>query len=268
MTTESQPAESTQSKPEDASRGRSTVEFTYFDLASAIEVANAVKKMGGTSAADWTSVAVKLSMAGDGGGFRQRVMTAKSFNVVDYSRGSITLTDLGSRIVDEQHERAAKVEAFLKVPLYRALLDKLIGQPLPPAAAVERMAEQLGVAPKQKDKARQVFMRSAKQAGFFEISSERLAMPPGATSAGSQRVARGEDSDASIKASRSVGGDGGDGQQPGRLRFEVPIPGKPSAVVMVPDDLDADDWAMLSSMMTTYIERWKKFSTSSKVAAP
>lgn len=265
MTTESQPADSTQSKPEEASRGRSTIEFTYFDLASAVEVAHAVKKMGGTSAADWTSVAVKLSMAGDGGGFRQRVMTAKSFNVVDYARGSIMLTELGSRIVDEQYERAAKVEAFLKVPLYRALFDKLIGQPLPPPAAVERMAEQLGVAPKQKDKARQVFMRSAKQAGFFEISSERLAMPPGATSGSPQRAARSEDSDTSANVARSGGG--GDGQEPGRLRFEVPIPGKPSAVVMVPDDLDADDWAMLSSMMTTYIERWKKFSTNSQGAA-
>lgn len=165
-------------KPDDA-RGRSTIEFPYFDLTSAIEVARAVKNVGGSGAADWTSVAVKLNMAGDGGGFRQRVMTGKSFGLVDYSRGSIELTELGLRIVDPQYDRAAKVDAFLRVPLYKVLFDKLNGQTLPPAAAIERMAEQAGVAPKQKDKARQVFMRSAKQAGFFEISSERLATPPG-----------------------------------------------------------------------------------------
>lgn len=53
-------------------------------------------------------------------------------------------------------------------------------------------------------------------------------------------------------------GGGGSPPPPGRLRLEVPIPGKPSVVVMVPDDMDAEDWSMLNTMMTTYIERWKK----------
>jgi len=256
MTTESPAANQAQLKPDEGSRGRSTIEFPYFDLASAIEVAKAVKQMGGTSA-DWTSVAVHLNMAGDGGGFRQRVMTGKSFGVLEYSRGSIDLTELGIRAVDPQYERAAKVDAFLKVPLYKALFDKLNGQMLPPTAAIERMAEQLGVAPKQKDKARQVFMRSAKQAGLFDISAERLALPPGGAPGATQRVARGEEGNGG--SGKTDGGGSDDPPPPGRLRFEVPIPGKPSAVVMVPDDLDADDWTMLSSMMTTYIERWKKF---------
>ena len=38
---------------------------------------------------------------------------------------------------------------------------------MPPAAALEREMVELGVSPKQKDKARQVFERSAEQAGFF-----------------------------------------------------------------------------------------------------
>jgi hypothetical protein len=95
-------------------------------------------------------------------------------------------------------------------------------------------------------------MRSARTAGLFELSSERLSLPPGGTV--QREVAR--LADANVE--RNGGGDDPP-PPPGRLRFEVPIPGKPSAVVMVPDDLDADDWTMLSAMMTTYIERWKKF---------
>ena len=41
-------------------------------------------------------------------------------------------------------------------------------------------------------------------------------------------------------------------------RFSIPLPGKPSATIIVPKGLDADDWDMLNSMMATYIKRWKK----------
>lgn len=165
-------------KKPDQARGRSTIEFPYLDLLTAMEVAHAVKAVGGTSA-DWNQLAVKLSMAPDGGGFRLRIMAAKVFGIIESDRGHIELTDLGIRVVDPQYERPAKVEAFLRVQLFKALYDKLVGQTLPPPAAIERMAEQAGVAPKQKDKARQVFIKSAKQAGMFDLSPDRLAMPPG-----------------------------------------------------------------------------------------
>ncbi|MBI1175251.1 MAG: hypothetical protein GC139_08295 [Sideroxydans sp.] len=42
-------------------------------------------------------------------------------------------------------------------------------------------------------------------------------------------------------------------------RFEIPIPGKSSVKVIVPNDLDADDWEMLQHMITVYIKRWKNF---------
>lgn len=164
-------------KPEQA-RGRSTIEFPYLDLMTAMEVAHAVKAVGGTSA-DWNQLAVKLSMAPDGGGFRLRIMAAKVFGLVEADRGRVELTELGIRIVDPAYERPAKVESFLCVQLFKVLYDKLVGQTLPPPVAIERMAEQAGVAPKQKDKARQVFIKSARQAGMFDLSPDRLAMPPG-----------------------------------------------------------------------------------------
>lgn len=52
-----------------------------------------------------------------------------------------------------------------------------------------------------------------------------------------------------------------DASDPDVERFEIPIPGKSSVKVMVPSDLDADDWEMLQSMITVYIKRWKGFKT-------
>lgn len=45
----------------------------------------------------------------------------------------------------------------------------------------------------------------------------------------------------------------------GTHRFEIPIPGKPSVTVWVPETLDADDWEMLTSMFGLYVARWKRY---------
>lgn len=162
--------------PGEQGRGRSTIEFPYLDLETAIETANAIHELGGRSCG-WEQLAGYMNAAPKGGGFRMRMMTARTFGLLDYDRGSVTLRDLGVKAIDPQHTKAARVESFLAVPLFEAIFNKLSGTPLPPLAAIERMMENLGVAPKQKDKARQVFMRSAKQAGFLDINPDRLITP-------------------------------------------------------------------------------------------
>lgn len=46
---------------------------------------------------------------------------------------------------------------------------------------------------------------------------------------------------------------------PGVHRFELPIPGKPSVQVLVPDTMDGEDWDMLSQMFGIYVNRWKGY---------
>jgi hypothetical protein len=43
-------------------------------------------------------------------------------------------------------------------------------------------------------------------------------------------------------------------------RFSVPIPGKESATITFPKDLDKEDWLMLKSFMEAYVKRLKKWS--------
>ena len=102
---------------------------------------------------------------------------AKTFNVLTYDKGTVTLTPIGTRICDPQQEKAGRAEAFLAVPLYTKLYEKFKAASLPPSSGLESVIVALGVAQKQKDRARQVFQRSAKQAGFSEYGADRLVMP-------------------------------------------------------------------------------------------
>jgi hypothetical protein len=157
-------------------RVRSTVEFPYTDLSDAEKIAVGVRDLGAT-ACEWDQLAAHLKMAPKGGGFRLQMLGAKGFGLLTYERGDVKLTDIGIRVVDPHNVRGARFDAFMSVPLYKQAFERLNGTAMPPAAAIERMFESMGVAPKQKDKARQVFMRSAKQAGFFEISADRMSKP-------------------------------------------------------------------------------------------
>lgn len=165
------------------SRERSTIGFPYLDLDDAVEVAKAVHTVGG-STCQWDQLAAHLQLAATGGGFRMRVLTAKMFGLLNYDRGTVTLSPLGTRVADPQQEAGARAEAFLTIPLYRALYDQYKNVTLPPTSGLETAIGNLGVAPKQKDKARQVFQRSAKQAGFFAFGADRLVMPSIRASAG------------------------------------------------------------------------------------
>lgn len=71
----------------------------------------------------------------------------------------------------------ARAEAFLSPELYSRMYEQHKGNALPPPAAIERQMEQLGVSPKQKDRARQVFMKSATYAGFVDPGSGRFIKP-------------------------------------------------------------------------------------------
>ena len=104
-------------------------------------------------------------------------MGARVFRLVDYHHKKVSLTDLGARICDSAQEESAKVEAFLAVPLYKAIFEEFSGAALPPPNGLEAAISTMGVPPKQAKRARQVFHRSADQAGFFWSGNDRLVKP-------------------------------------------------------------------------------------------
>lgn len=157
-------------------RERSTIEFPYLDLDAAIDVAKGVHQVGGSSC-DWDQLAAHLNHAAKGGGFRMRVMTAKTFGFVTYGQGTVTLTELGKRLNDPRQEKLAKADSFLAVPLYSRIYEQFKNGTLPPTEALENEIVNMGVAQKQKRKARQAFHRSAASAGYFWSGQNRLVRP-------------------------------------------------------------------------------------------
>jgi hypothetical protein len=190
----------------DGKNQRSTIEFPYNDLDNAIEIAKAISTNAGSECSpDQLAGFLKVSLSGP---IRTRFSNAAMYGLVDSERGSIKLTDLGHRIVDEKTQAGARAEAFLKVPLFNAIFEKYKGYALPGAKGLEGEIEKLGVSSKQKDKARQTFMRSARQGGFFAHGEDRLVRPAGP---GTKPIAPPAAGAATIKKDEQPGGGGGGG---------------------------------------------------------
>lgn len=170
-------AESSASSSAPQQRDRSTIDFPYLPLESGLEVANALYNRCGTSSCDQDELAAELGQTLSGA-FRQKTSAARSFGLVRKDgRSAFVITDLGQRAVSDDTRHDALIEAFLQVPLYGEIYEKFRGKTLPPAKALEREMEALGVAGKQTDRARQAFERSAQFSGFHDSGKDRLVKP-------------------------------------------------------------------------------------------
>lgn len=180
-------------------RERTLIEFPYADLARSIEMARALHRVAGQAIVEQTQLAVEMDQSATGGTFRGRLGAARMFGLVRTDGGSVQLTQLGLRVIDDATMKAAAAEAFLKVPLYNEMFSRYNGYALPPAAAIERQMQSLGVPTKQTDRARQAFASSAATAGYI-ASNGRFSKPALATSPPSEDEA---------PAPPPNGGDGG-----------------------------------------------------------
>lgn len=174
-------AEDTEADSSSPARGgarrneRSAISFPYSPLEDAEAVARAVHHWGGNEVSQ-ARLATTLDTTVKSSGFRTDVAAAKIFGFVD-GRGTLSLTTLGHRLVDDATAAQARVEAFKQVPLFRAVLEEHEGKVLPGTSGLESEMLRLGVGPKQTARARQLFLRSAQHAGFFDASPERLVEP-------------------------------------------------------------------------------------------
>lgn len=204
----------------DTKQERSTISFPYHDLDAGTAMARAVYNRNGLGSCDLDELAAEMGQTVSGA-FRLKTGSARIYGFVDKEgRGAFRLTPLGQRLVSSDGEAAARADAFLSVPLYRAVYDQYKGHLLPPAKALEREMQALGVSSKQTDKARQVFERSARQAGFFDAGDDRLVRPrletstTGEANTLDQALADRTESQTGAEAKRPRSGGGGEGYHP------------------------------------------------------
>lgn len=189
-------------------RQRSTIGFPYADLNDAANLADAIHLHVGHGDCDDDQLAAWTGQSAKSSGFRTQVYAARMFGVLEGEASRHRLSELGRSLADPNQAREARARAFLNVPLYRAVYDNHRGGVLPPAAALEREMVALGVAEKQKDRARQVFERAADQGGFFEHGRTRLVMP------GINKGEQAPDPNPNKGGGNGNGGSGGGGSGP------------------------------------------------------
>lgn len=148
-------------------RKRSKIHFPAVSLDRAIRAAASVRKSYG-SRCGFDDLAAALNTPTASSGFRTVLSAARMFGLVRVSNDAVELTDRGVAILEPARQDAAKVEAFLSVPLFRALHDAYGDQALPPTDELEQKIRSLGVTPKSATRARQILLRSADFAGFFQ----------------------------------------------------------------------------------------------------
>lgn len=168
------------SKAKKGERVANSIAFPYTDMSDAIGVAEGMLKGGGV-ALSRDQLAAAMSLAPRGGGFATKIATARAFGVIDTVGGKYQLTELGHEIVDPGRQSAAKVAAFLNIPLFKKAYDEFRGKLLPPRPhGLDAAFVNFGVTEKNVRHARLAFEKSARLAGFFPNAAEdRLVEPIG-----------------------------------------------------------------------------------------
>lgn len=157
-------------------RDRSKIGFVYTDLEGAVDLAETLQSRAGTTC-EVKQLASWMNQSAEGGTFRAVLGAARAFGLVETNQGNVSLTASGREALDSAARPNALAVAFLRVPLHAAMYEQYQGYALPPAAAIERQMETLGVPPKQKERARQTFMKSAQFAGYIDPATGRFIRP-------------------------------------------------------------------------------------------
>lgn len=170
---------------------RSAIVFPYTHLEDALTVPQALSERGVPLSRD--QIAGVLNVVPTNGSFGLRISGARTFRLIESIEGKFKLSDLGERILssDENEARNARREAFLGIELYQKTFETFRNKNLPPRPlGLEFAFVEFGVPPKQKDKARLAFERSAQFAGFFHAGKDRLVEPiiPGASSSNGRQA--------------------------------------------------------------------------------
>lgn len=140
-----------------------------YDLAAALEVARLVDSAGGSVAADLLAPALGYSGTNNGA-YLARVANARLFGVVTGRGSRFELTERGRRILaaTEPAAATARREAFLAVPLFRAVSDRVGQHPGPlPVDLAGWLVSQFGETPGKAGTVADRLLSSAAQAGLL-----------------------------------------------------------------------------------------------------
>lgn len=164
-------------------RLRSAIQFPAYNLTDSIAVAKAIHDKGGGYATREHLAAFLEYKSTNNGAFLSRLSSAKLFGLVAENTSQLRLTPLADRILMPESPdecRSALVEAFLTVPLFKAVYDEYKGKDLPQALGLHNaLRNRFQIVPGRIEVATEALINSAETAGFFETrgSKTQLIIP-------------------------------------------------------------------------------------------
>ena len=152
-----------------------------YNMESSLEVAQAAYEKGG-GACKTSQLAAHLKYkSAKNGAFLARLNSAKAFGFIESDRGTHQATSraisIFAQITDEDRKQAL-VEAFLAVPVFNEMFQKLKDKPLPQETGLKNLLKtHYDVPDIRMVPALRIFRESARFAGFFELYADRLMEP-------------------------------------------------------------------------------------------
>ena len=158
----------------------STTKFAASSLADSIAVAEAIHKKGGGRASHDQLAAFLGYKSANNGSYLDRVASAKLFGLVEGARGDMTLSDRAEAILMPEYAENVRqhlINAFMAVPLFRAVYEEYHGKELPPPFGMQNaLRTRFGITPSRLADAYRSLMDSADTAGLFEVRGSRTQL--------------------------------------------------------------------------------------------
>lgn len=176
-------AEATTTERTAKRRSPPAIRYPAYSLADSVAAAEAIHKKGRGIATRDQLAAFLSYRTTNSGAFLTRLASARLFDLITTRDRDFVITPLAQKILMPVYEAQAKealVEAFLTVPLFKAIFEEYRGRELPPEFGFKNLLiTQYGLNPTQAAGAYRVLMESAETAGFFATRGARthLIMP-------------------------------------------------------------------------------------------
>ncbi len=204
--------------------GKSGIGYPYYNLEDSIEVAKAVwNRGGGTCAPDAMATYLHYSTT-KSGAYLTRMSAAKMFGLIETQRGRISVTERAKAIISPvmpEDARQAKVDAFMGVPLFKAIFDRFKGKTIPQEMGLRNLLQnEFHIVPDRVAPAYKVLMASAEFAGFFETSGDKTKLIAPVLSANDtprpdNKTVATDNQEPPVDARKKSGGDDGNLPPPG-----------------------------------------------------
>lgn len=150
--------------------------YPLLDLNRAIEVATIFRKQE-RDVFQTANLQQVLESARPGEDHALEIEAAELFGFTTHQSDVVCLTQLGKAVLVPAEASAARVDAFLNVPLFGHLYERYKDALLPNVKEMDFELARLGVPVNDREAVRVAFHRSAMFAGFFSVGAHKLVKP-------------------------------------------------------------------------------------------